>query len=99
MVRPFRPLALGSSDGCTVQGIVPTLIVVRVGLGISTQDVTSYATTALNATRSGPTFALPMRFRHNEDMDTSTATYELDSRSTVPVAGGDKARGLDSASK
>ena len=72
------------------------MIVVRVGLGISTQDVTSYATTALNhTTRSGPTFALPMRFRQNTELDSSG--YELDPRDIAPSSVGDKMRDLENA--
>ncbi|TBU38076.1 hypothetical protein BD309DRAFT_972652 [Dichomitus squalens] len=66
-----------------IMGIVPTLIVVRVGLGVSTQDITTYGTTGRlgNTQSSGRTFALPMRFRQNTDMEATT--YELESRVTT----------------
>lgn len=81
-----------------LQGIVPTMIVVRVGLGISTQDITSYATNTArnNATRSGPTFALPMRFRQNTDVESTG--YELESRGMAASASNDKMHGLDDPS-
>ena len=83
------------------QGIVPTLIVVRVGMGVSTQDIMSYATNlnAHNIARAGPRFTLPMSFRHTTDMEIATCTYELDSRFTVPIAGGDKVHSVESVSK
>ncbi|KAI0827051.1 hypothetical protein BC628DRAFT_1502452 [Trametes gibbosa] len=77
-----------------IMGIVPTLIVVRVGLGISTQDITDYATTHNHTTgattRSGPTFALPMRFRQNTEFD----AYELDSEATGATMVGKVSTGL-----
>ncbi|OBZ69410.1 hypothetical protein A0H81_10658 [Grifola frondosa] len=61
------------------QGIVPTMIVVRVGLGISTQDASTYATSTMIAAapeRGNRLFRLPVHIRRDVEID--TGSYELD---------------------
>ncbi|EJF60320.1 hypothetical protein DICSQDRAFT_63334, partial [Dichomitus squalens LYAD-421 SS1] len=77
-----------------VMAIVPTMIIMRVGLGISTEDVATYGTRIVvhDPEEGRRTFALPMRFRQN--LGTDAPAYELDARVTrssitdkVPVLG------------
>lgn len=67
-----------------IMGIVPTMIIVRVGLGISTQDVTSYATSAIPG-RGGPragAVPMPLAFRRQTVNDATFSSVD-DSRADV----------------
>ena len=62
----------------SLQGIVPTLIIVRIGLGISTQDVTSYAASA-NPSHGGPragTAPMPLVLRRQTVNDTKFGSVD-----------------------
>lgn len=66
------------------QGIVPTLIIVRVGLGISTQDVGTYAAMAGSTlpTPGQRSVRLPMQFARGPDVESSNFELEVRDQSS-----------------